>query len=62
VAAGGLLYFADDDGTTRVLKAGPTFEVVSTNALGEGCRASPALSRGRIYLRTLKTLWCIGAP
>jgi outer membrane protein assembly factor BamB len=62
VAAGGLLYFADDDGTTRVVKAGPSFEVVATNALGEACRASPALSRGRVYLRTSNHLWCIGAP
>jgi outer membrane protein assembly factor BamB len=62
VAAGGFLYFTDDDGTTRVLKAGPAFEVVSTNALGEGCRASPALSRGRIYVRTSSHLWCVGMP
>ena len=62
VAAAGLLYFTDDDGTTRVLKAGPTFEVVSSNALGEACRASPAFSRGRIYLRTTGHLWCIGTP
>ncbi len=60
VAAGGYLYFPDDDGTTTVLKAGATFEVVSKNELGEACYASPAFSRGRIYLRTLKTLTCIG--
>lgn len=60
VAADGRLYFTDDRGTTFVLKAGPTFEVVSRNSLGEDCRASPALSRGRIYIRTLDHLYCIG--
>jgi outer membrane protein assembly factor BamB len=60
VAAGGYLYFPDDAGTTHVLKAGPTFEAVAKNELGEECYASPAFSRGRIYLRTLKNLTCIG--
>ena len=60
VAAGGHLYFPDDGGTVHVLKAGTTFEVVARNDMGEGCRASPALSRGRIYIRTLGHLVCIG--
>jgi outer membrane protein assembly factor BamB len=60
VAAGGYLYFPDDDGVTSVIKAGPTFELVSKNALGEACYASPALSRGRIYVRTARSLFCIG--
>jgi len=59
VAAGGLLYFPDDAGTTHVLKAGGTFELVAKNDLGEACYASPALSRGRLYLRTAKSLYCI---
>jgi outer membrane protein assembly factor BamB len=60
VAAGGYLYFPDDNGITHVVKAGPTFEPVAKNEVGEECYASPALSRGRIYLRTAKSLFCIG--
>jgi outer membrane protein assembly factor BamB len=60
VAAGGLLYFPDDNGITYVVKAGPSFELVSKNDVGEPCFASPALSRGRIYLRTAKSLFSIG--
>jgi outer membrane protein assembly factor BamB len=60
VAAGGLLYFPDDNGITYVVKAGPSYELVAKNELGEECYASPALSRGRIYLRTAKSLFCIG--
>jgi outer membrane protein assembly factor BamB len=60
VVAAGYLYFPDDDGVTHVLKAGPTFEVVARNPLGEKCVASPAVSRGDIFIRTSKHLWCIG--
>lgn len=60
IAANGYLYFPDDFGITWVIKAGPTFEVVSENDLGEECYASPAVSRGQILMRTLHHLWCIG--
>ncbi len=60
VAADGYLYFPDDEGVTWVLKAGPRFEVVAKNALGEECYASPAVSRGQIFIRTLHHLYCIG--
>ena len=38
----------------------PTFEVVSRNELDEECYASPAISRGQIFVRTLNNLYCIG--
>jgi hypothetical protein len=60
VAAAGYLYFPDDQGVTHVLKAGPKFDLVARNDLGEECRASPALVKGRIYVRTVKSLVCIG--
>lgn len=61
VSAEGRLYFLDDKGTTFVVKASPTFELIARNPLGEDCRASPAISRGRIYLRGVRHLYCIGA-
>jgi outer membrane protein assembly factor BamB len=60
VLADGHLYFSDDDGITYVLKAGRDFQVVARNTLGEECYASPAISRGQIFLRTLGHLYCIG--
>src|SRR5262249_50268801 len=60
VSAGDLLYFPDDDGITWVLRAGPIFDVVNQNDLGDECYSSPAISRGQIFLRTLHHLWCIG--
>ncbi len=60
VGANGFLYFPADNGVTYVLKAGATFEVVAKNELGEEVYASPAISRGRLYLRGLHNLYCIG--
>jgi len=60
VSANGHLYFLDDEGVTFVLKAAPKFEIVARNALGEPCRASPAISRGQIFIRGAKHLYCIG--
>ena len=61
VLADGRVYITDDDGITYVLKAGRTFEVLAKNALNEECYSSPAVSRGQIFLRTSKHVWCIGA-
>jgi len=60
VSAEGRLYFLDDAGVTFVLDAAPTFRLIAKNALQEACFASPAISRGRIYIRALKNLYCIG--
>src|SRR5262249_30116 len=59
-SAGGYLYFPDDSGTTYVLKAGPKFELVSKNRLYHECYAPPAIGRGKLFIRTLHSLWCIG--
>ncbi len=61
VLAEGLMYIPDDDGITWVVRAGPKYELVAKNPLGDQCFASFAVSRGRIYVRSLKSLWCIGA-
>jgi len=62
VAAGDNLYFLDDDGNTFVVKASPRYELVAENALGEPAFASPAISRGQLFIRTTGHLWCIGKP
>lgn len=58
--ADGLLYWPDDAGVVHVVKAGASFERVAKNEIGEECYSSPALSRGRIYLRGAKHLFAIG--
>ncbi|HEV3029405.1 MAG TPA: PQQ-binding-like beta-propeller repeat protein [Planctomycetota bacterium] len=59
LAAGGRIYVLSEAGETTVLEAGPVFKVLSRNALGEKCQASPAVSRGRLFIRTEKNLFCI---
>lgn len=52
VAAAGRVYLSNNDGVTYVVKAGPEFELLSTNSLGERITASPAISGRDIYYRT----------
>ena len=59
VAFDGKILLTSEDGDTFVLKAGPTYEVLGTNSLGEPIYASPALSQGRIFIRGEKNLYCI---
>lgn len=62
VSADGLIHFLSDKGVTTILRPGPTFDVVTTNDLGEDCYASPAISQGQIFLRSEKHLFAIGKP
>ena len=52
VAANGKLYFASEEGDIFVVKAGPEFEVLATNAMGDECMATPAISEGALFIRT----------
>ena len=61
LVAGGKIYVLSESGETVVLATGTEFKVLSRNPLGEKCQASPAVSRGRIYIRSDKNLFCIAA-
>ena len=60
VLADGHLYFIDDDGATHVLKANAEFAVLHRNKLDDECYASPAVSQGQLFIRSLHNLYCIG--
>ena len=60
VAVDGKVFFTNDQGETFVVRAGPTFELLRTNRLGESTLASPALVDGRWYIRTDRSLFAIG--
>jgi outer membrane protein assembly factor BamB len=59
VAADGKVYCASENGIVYVLKAGPEFEILARNQMGEPCFATPAISRGVLYLRTTENLIAI---
>jgi len=60
VYADGHVYLSDDFGVTYVLKGDGQFNVVSRNDLKDECYASPAVSQGQLFIRTLNSLYCIG--
>ena len=60
IAGDGKIYAISEEGEVYVVKAGPTFEVLSTNAMGEVCMATPAIARGMIIMRTQSHLLGIG--
>lgn len=61
VAADNKLFLANVDGKLTVLKAGAQWEVLGVNDLAEETHATPALSDGRIYVRTRGQLYCFGS-
>ena len=61
VAGDGKIYFSSEDGDVFVVRAGPAFELAATNAMGEVCMASPALSKGIIYFRTQSHVVAVAA-
>ncbi len=60
VLANGLVYMPNDDGVITVIKPGSKFEMVAQNSIGERMNASPAISKGKIYLRGDSHIFCIG--
>jgi outer membrane protein assembly factor BamB len=59
VAAAGRVYIPGRDGTTVVLRHGPSFEVLAANALDDGFDASPAVVDRELYLRGYRYLYAI---
>jgi len=60
IFADGKIYVASRDGQITVVKAGEEFVPLATNELHEQISSSPAVSGGRIYLRTFDALWAVG--
>jgi outer membrane protein assembly factor BamB len=60
IYADGKIYCCSRKGVVSVVKAGREFELLSANDMQDGMSASPAISGGRISLRTLDALSAIG--
>jgi outer membrane protein assembly factor BamB len=61
VYVAGRCYAPGQDGVTLVFKPSPKkMEVLAKNSLGEGTNSTPAISDGEFFIRTMKTLHCIG--
>lgn len=60
VAADNKVFLASVEGKVTVLKAAGQWEVLGVNDIGEEIHATPALSGGRIYVRTRSAVYCFG--
>ena len=60
VVAGNKIIFANTKGKLSVVNAGDELDVLSVCDLGEEIYATPAIVAGRVYVRTVKTLFCFG--
>jgi outer membrane protein assembly factor BamB len=61
VAADGKVYVLSQEGKVTVLRAGPQWEVLAVNDLGDEINATPALANGRLYIRTRDAVYCFRA-
>ncbi|MGE5610724.1 MAG: PQQ-binding-like beta-propeller repeat protein, partial [Bacillota bacterium] len=54
------IYCISKKGEVVVVAASPQFQLLARNQLGELCYSTPAISGGRLYIRTLTHLICLG--
>jgi outer membrane protein assembly factor BamB len=59
IAAAGKLYITSEDGDVYVVKAGPQYELLAKNPLGEAILATPALAGDLLIVRGAKHLFAI---
>lgn len=52
VAGDGKIFAVSHEGKVSVIRAGADWQVLSVNDLGSECNATPAISAGRLYIRT----------
>ena len=54
------LYLLSEKGVTYIIEAADEYKELAKFELGEECHASPAFVDGRIYIRGIEHLYCIG--
>ena len=57
----GKIYNITDKGEVVVLASGSKYQLLGRTQLGEPVHSTPAVSRGRMFLRTFKHLYCLEA-
>ena len=62
VAADNKIFVTSEEGKLTVLRAGPDWEVLATNDMGDACYATPAIVDGKIYVRSTAALYCFVKP
>jgi len=60
VAAGGKVYLCAENGEVFVIKAGPEYQLLAANDVGDILMATPAISENTIYFRAQKSVIAVG--
>jgi len=60
IYADGKVYFLSEAGESTIIEAGPQYRLIARNTLGEKCQASCAVAHGRLFIRSERSLFCIG--
>ena len=60
IAADGKLYFTTEEGEIVVATAGPEYEELARNDMGDVCMSTPAISDGVLVVRTMKYVYGLG--
>jgi outer membrane protein assembly factor BamB len=60
IAADGKIYLSSEDGEMLVIAAGREYKHIATNSMCELLMATPALSEGVMYVRSLASLFAVG--
>lgn len=61
VASDNKVYIVSLKGKITVLKPDGSLDILAQGDLKEDCYATPAIDNGRIYIRTVNTLYCFGS-
>ncbi len=60
VLVGNKMYLLSEDGVMHIIEIGPEVKEIAKCELGEESSGSPAFADGRIYIRGVENLYCIG--
>lgn len=60
VAGDGKIVLASESGKVSILEAGAALQRLAVNDLGDLIYATPAISKGRLFIRTRGALYCFG--
>src|SRR5262249_33563198 len=61
VAADGKIFCASQTGSLIVVKPGDKFQILGSSQLDSQINATPAIAANHLFVRTEKSLYCIGA-
>lgn len=60
IASDGKIYISSEKGDVFVVQAGPEYKLLAKNAMGEIIMATPAISKGTLFIRTQFYVYAIG--